>query len=70
MDYEIIQAGAKWQDTLLNALARCDLIVVVIGPQWQRILDASWKSGEADWVRTEGAGCRWTGQVDASQPHR
>ena len=53
IDYEGIPPAAKWQDTLLNALARCDLVVVVIGPQWQQMLTERMTSGADDWVRTE-----------------
>ena len=39
VDVDAIRAGEKWQDALFQALDECEVILVVIGPDWMRPKD-------------------------------
>jgi hypothetical protein len=55
MDYDSIPIGADFRQFIKNALDKCDVLLVVIGPRW---VDAGDRSGprimrDSDWVRIE-----------------
>jgi pterin-4a-carbinolamine dehydratase len=56
MDTEAIRVGTHWQDAIRNALAKADLLLVVIGQTWLRMPDLYGRrrlDKEDDWVREE-----------------
>ena len=56
MDVDRIRVGAKWQEVIRNAIARADVLVLVIGPTWLRMDDEFGRrriDKDGDWVREE-----------------
>lgn len=53
MDVDDLLAGMRFDKELEKALARCDLLLAVIGPRWLELLAARAASGERDYVREE-----------------
>jgi tetratricopeptide (TPR) repeat protein len=55
-DAEDIPASARWSETIRRGVAEADALVVVIGPGWADLRDASGErrlDDQADWVRQE-----------------
>ncbi len=44
LDVEAIKTGDLWQDSIDNALAQCDVMLVVIGPNWLTIASGAAKA--------------------------
>lgn len=58
MDVDRIRVGAQWQEVIRSAIARADVLVLVIGPTWLRMDDEFGRrrlDKEGDWVREEVA---------------
>jgi TIR domain len=41
LDTDSIEAGADFATEILQALQRCDVILVIIGPKWLKLTDES-----------------------------
>ncbi len=56
MDLDAIEPGAKFGESLSKAVASCDVLLAVIGPEWATATNESGKArleDPTDWVRTE-----------------
>jgi pterin-4a-carbinolamine dehydratase len=56
MDVEGIRAGTDWQEAIRSAIARADILIVVLGAQWLRIQDEYGRrriDKQGDWVHDE-----------------
>src|SRR5262245_59897038 len=53
LDVDNLLAGQRFDRELDKALARCDVLVAVIGSRWMELLTAKGSDGERDYVREE-----------------
>ena len=53
MDVEDIAPGQRFAQTIDDTLARCDTVLVVIGPRWAEILQKRAQEQQLDYVRRE-----------------
>lgn len=53
MDVDNLLAGQRFDKELEKALARCQVLIAVMGPRWMELLTARAQSGERDYVREE-----------------
>ena len=53
MDVADIIGGEAWELKLLQEVARCDVLLAILGPHWMGLLQARNTSGEHDYVRKE-----------------
>lgn len=53
MDIDNLLAGQRFDRELAQALARCDVLIAVIGPRWMDLLAARTGGGDRDYVREE-----------------
>jgi hypothetical protein len=53
MDVDSLFAGQRFDRELAKALARCKVLIAVIGQRWMELLDAKSKSGDREYVREE-----------------
>ena len=48
-----LSGGANWEDELLREVATCNVCMVLIGPQWQKLFDRKNSSKQRDIARLE-----------------
>jgi TPR repeat protein len=53
MDVDNLLAGQRFDRELENAVARCDVLIAIIGPRWMDLLSEKTRGGERDYVRDE-----------------
>uniref|UniRef100_UPI0025CB8C57 toll/interleukin-1 receptor domain-containing protein n=1 Tax=uncultured Hyphomicrobium sp. TaxID=194373 RepID=UPI0025CB8C57 len=53
MDVDNLMAGQRFDQELAKALNECDVLLAVIGPQWEPLLAERARSGGRDYVREE-----------------
>jgi hypothetical protein len=56
IDIDSLLPGARYDDSLLNALNNTDVLIAVIGPRWKEIMAERSASHERDYVLDEIAG--------------
>lgn len=57
LDHDVIQPGQSWQDRIDEALAGVQAALIVVGPNWSRVVQERAARGETDIVRSEVASC-------------